>query len=554
MKRFFAAVLLALLSTASLCAIPHPPPLIELPASPLPQTALLTVGVFKGDPSGDHKFPGQLVSMATAANPTGPTQLTDGAGNAWFLLGPGDYDVWVEPEGWTKAEQHVTMTEAPSGQTVRLSVTPIVPPTPPAPLLHPRRGLVRLEGRALRDDDGFFLGHGATLFWAVWGYQHDRARLEQNLQWLADTRAIDYIRALGTVGGRYWEDRTIDPRVPGYDAALAGLTDLAYDTYGLRTEWTIFGGTSCTPSEADRQGLVDRMLAMSQGRGHKILMFEGANEGYQTGFGGADGIAELRSLTRRLRDRSPILVAASSYHENAEEFREVYRDNVADLATIHLDRDSGEEGWRRVRQPWNYPGEFPGGDGMPPASDNEPVGPQNYPPGAGPDERDPTKLIAHVVVAHIAGFPLSVIHPGPGVFGGGGSEKGRGIPANLWETDRLTDTLRGLKATTARLPPDLPAWSRQNSGWPGTPFTVDELWPGTTADHGAVRVYSAVRGRAVVTLAFGVKRFVTLTAQWPMTVDVIRLTTGETAQTVTLAAGQTIRLEQGDGAWLLVSR
>ena len=37
-----------------------------------------------------------------------------------------------------------------------------------------RRGLVRLEGRAFADDGGPYLAVGASLFWAAWGYRHDR--------------------------------------------------------------------------------------------------------------------------------------------------------------------------------------------------------------------------------------------------------------------------------------------------------------------------------------------------------------------------------------------
>src|SRR5262245_52030517 len=74
-----------------------------------------------------------------------------------------------------------------------------------------RRGIVRLADQVFVDDNGPFLGVGATLFWAGWGYQHDRARLEQNLDFLA-TRGVDYIRVLGVVGPRGWPDRTVAAR------------------------------------------------------------------------------------------------------------------------------------------------------------------------------------------------------------------------------------------------------------------------------------------------------------------------------------------------------
>lgn len=150
-----------------------------------------------------------------------------------------------------------------------------------------RAGVVRADGHLLSDDDGPFLGLGATMMWAAWGYQHDRARLEQNLAYLAD-HGFNYIRALGTVGDPtrsddYWEGREVDPNQPGFDEAIAGLTDLAYDLYGLRVEWTIFGGTETAPTEGEQQALIDRFLAMSVGREHKIVHFETGNESWHVG-------------------------------------------------------------------------------------------------------------------------------------------------------------------------------------------------------------------------------------------------------------------------------
>src|SRR5688572_24851462 len=55
-----------------------------------------------------------------------------------------------------------------------------------------RRGVVALDGRAFKDADGPYLGLGASLLWASWGYQYDRPRLEANLRFLAD-HGVDYI-------------------------------------------------------------------------------------------------------------------------------------------------------------------------------------------------------------------------------------------------------------------------------------------------------------------------------------------------------------------------
>src|SRR5262245_28783688 len=69
--------------------------------------------------------------------------------------------------------------------------------------------------RAVAAGDEPFNALGATLFWAGWGYLHDRPRLEQALGAL---RGFDYIRVLSEVGpGGGWEDRAVSPSDPGFD-------------------------------------------------------------------------------------------------------------------------------------------------------------------------------------------------------------------------------------------------------------------------------------------------------------------------------------------------
>jgi hypothetical protein len=77
---------------------------------------------------------------------------------------------------------------------------------------------------------------------ALWGYKHDRAKLEVNLDFLA-RNGFQYIRALGTLGPNtsvlysdYSVDRWMTSSWPDYDQMIAGLTDLAYDRYGIRIE------------------------------------------------------------------------------------------------------------------------------------------------------------------------------------------------------------------------------------------------------------------------------------------------------------------------------
>src|SRR5262249_3640294 len=155
---------------------------------------------------------------------------------------------------------------------------------------------------------GPFVGLGASLFWAAWGFENDRAMLERALDTLR-AGGFQYFRALGVVGDPSapdsWDGREIDSHWPDYDDVIAGVTDLAWKTYGLRVEWTIIADGGVTvPTDADRRALVDRFVAMSKGREEEIVYFEIANEAFKNGFDGAAGIDELRALSADLKSRT----------------------------------------------------------------------------------------------------------------------------------------------------------------------------------------------------------------------------------------------------------
>jgi hypothetical protein len=401
-----------------------------------------------------------------------------------------------------------------------------------------RNGRVRLDGNALLDDDGHFLALGATMFWAAWGYKFDSARLEQNLQYLADN-GFDYIRALGVVGdpaaSDYWDGREIDDAWSDYDTVIAGLTDLAYDTYGLRVEWTLIGdGQVSVPSMGERYALVDRFLAMSSGREQKIMHFEIANESWQNGFSGSEGIDDLRELTSYMQDRTEILVAASAPPEDScEEIDAIYGGGVGDIATIHFSREiSLTDGhWRPVRQPWGY-AYCPG----PVASNNEPIG-----PGSSVNtENDPIHLLSAVLGTWIANIPFHVFHSRAGVRG----------DQNFWEMSGAD--LVG--EAHALLPPQVPNWTRKNAHWSDSPFKVyaedaggtlyaDQMWPDLSSPAaGAVRVYSQVSGNDYVGLAFGILEHVRIEARRHLSWEASDVMTGDLVDAGELQAGEQVVL------------
>jgi hypothetical protein len=407
-------------------------------------------------------------------------------------------------------------------------------------------GVPHLEGRALVDDQGPFLGLGATMMWAAWGYKHDRARLEANLQYLAD-HGFNYIRALGTVGDPngpdYWDDREIDPNWPDYPEVIAGLTDLAYDTYGLRMEWTLIGdGQFSVPTFESRQALVQTFLTMAAGREHKILHFEIANESWQNGFGGEQGLADLRALSQMMKDQSPNLVAASAPPSaTCDESLAIYAGDVADIATMHFDRDIAkvDGAWRPVRQPW----EHQLCAGLPVGSNNEPIGPGS----SVAEDQDPQRLVAGAIATYVSGLPLHVYHTRAGIRG----------DDDIWNMAGADQFVH----VHALLPGDLPAWDLKNAHWDDAPFTVyagengglvpDTMWVDLGApESGVVRAYGAVREPNFVVFPIGILGSVTVAPNRPMTFDVIHPLSGEVLATHDLEAGVMVEISGADALLL----
>src|SRR5690606_35053252 len=96
------------------------------------------------------------------------------------------------------------------------------------------------------------------------------------------------------------------------------------------------------------------------GRDHKIILLEVANEAWQNGFPGDEGVADLRKFAQFLNDRTEIPVAITSNHGHSTAndptgFDQVYAGNVADIATWHFTRDRRtDDGWRPVYDCWDF--------------------------------------------------------------------------------------------------------------------------------------------------------------------------------------------------------
>jgi hypothetical protein len=417
-----------------------------------------------------------------------------------------------------------------------------------------RTGLVRANRHAVCDDGGDFNAYGLSCFYAPWGYKFDRGRLEQNL---ADARdgGADYVRKLGSVGPDGWTDRPIDPTWPDYDAVIAGSTDLAYDVHGMRTKWTIFGGSQWTTTPESRAQLVDRFAAMARGREHKIFAFEISNEGQA--FNG--DLNEIRALGRRLKSQVPNIVALTT--SDGENMCALYGDSGIDAATMHYQRDFGGDDvvlngvtyhFRPVRQPWGYPGEYDkncGGRIPLLVFNNEPIGIQS----SGNMDDLPLDIAAAYVTTFIAQNGAYVFHTGAGIRGGGVEDITPGKPytprsANFRDQPTWSACTTALKNAKAFLPPGLANWTRKNSQWSDCPFVNFDK----EDDAGKlVQAYHTVAGPDVYSIVMGLRQPVTAWPRQAMALDILDVETCQPFRHLDLGAGEAFTIEPDRVAVLL---
>jgi hypothetical protein len=404
-----------------------------------------------------------------------------------------------------------------------------------------RPGVVRTDNRVFADDDGPFLALGTSLFWALWGYEHDRERLGRNLDAIASA-GFDYIRVLAIVGPDGWGDRTVDPRSPEWDEHVAALTDRAYDTHGLRVQWTIFGGVSTTPTASSRASAVDRFASAIEGRHHKIFAVEMANEGWQNGFDGDAGQAEIKRLAARLRSSYPGLLATTAPRSPAcAQQSAYYRDTSASLVTLHFPR--GGERWNVVRAPWIAMAS-PCGEVPRAVSNNEPIGPYS----SVEEERDPLKLAMSAAVTWASGAGAYVLHTGAGIRGGGIDDRRLDRPANVWEVQNWAALTASLACVRSVLPGDLPNWRRVMKD--DHPFV-----PEGTADAAMSSPALARRGgRQFVALPLDIRPRTSLTVRRAATLRAVHPLTCETLTARRLRAGESITLTDPPDALIVLGR
>ncbi len=418
-------------------------------------------------------------------------------------------------------------------------------------------GPVTLQGRVLRDDRGPFLGLGVTYFQALRHAKYDRARLEKNLALFA-SRGFNYIRVLSMVS---WDGLEIAPvsftnrqrrlveSWPDYWDHFRDLLDIAANHH-LRIEVTIFADAQTVmPSRSARQAHLDQLLKNIVGREKQILFLEVANEAWQNGFPGQEGVRDLRLAAQYLAERTDLLVAITSNDDVSEQgISALYRGSAADLATVHFTRDTHtiEEGWLPVRDVYRA-GNLPD---VPPVISNEPIGPGS----SVAEERDPIKLCSAAVVAYLANLPAYVYHTRAGVYG-----YVRCCPPE-GEEDPFESTpgIDAFQHLQRLLPADLPNWERNDGLEPSAPLTVfcqnepNRYWTeAPTATDGCHRNIGARKGNEFLCYPMGIRKDgVWLQARVPLRMEVVDPLTGKSVLERHLNVGERLHLPPGPSAYI----
>jgi hypothetical protein len=418
--------------------------------------------------------------------------------------------------------------------------------------------LVRLQDNSLCDDGGPFLGLGVSYFQALRDAKYDRPRLNHNLALLA-SKGFNYVRVLSMVS---WDGLEIAPVTftnrfrrevsdwPDYWQQFRDLLDLA-GQYGLRVEVTIFADAQhVMPNRSVRLAHLDGILANIAGREDHVMFLEVANEAWQNGFPGAEGVRDLRAFTKYLADRTQVLIATTSNDDTSDQgIIALYEGSAADLATVHFSRETRtpEGRWLPVRDSYRA-GKLPG---VPPVMSNEPIGPGSSIAA----ESDPIRLCSAAVFAYLANLPGYVFHSRTGIYG---YEKCCPPSGNrmLFEDTPGIDAFCHLRHM---LPPDLASWSRNDGIELRAPFTVfcngepNRYWPEARQPaDGCVRNIGGRQGGEFVCLPMGILGGgVTLEARHAVRCQVFNPLTGTVFTNLTLAAAERFALPQGPGTYII---
>jgi hypothetical protein len=269
---------------------------------------------------------------------------------------------------------------------------------------------------------------------------------------------------------------------------------------------------------------------MARGREHKIFAFEIANEGWQNGFEGARGIAELRRLGKRLSDRTSVLVALSAPASGA--LCDTYASSGADAMTIHYARQFGKKGATDpLLRPWTASADKATCRAQLPALvlNNEPIGPES----SVEQDDSPSRIGAAYVMTFLAGNAAYVLHAGPGVRGGGAADLALkpSRHAEFAELPSFGPIAAALSTAKRYLPRGLANWTRHQPDAARAPL------------HGFDGLYTSSSGSRFVALAVDVGKGAAVRSRVGANITIRDAATGEVLARLTVTPGTRIPLE-----------
>lgn len=482
----------------------------------------------------------QFTILDKATNlPIGGVRLDAASANGNWLGGTNPCGQFTADPGLSEGHYDITLS-APGYQTevlpadikysggIRHALTPVTAPVPGPGTV--RTGVVRLQERVWTDAGGAFRPLGATLFWALWGWQHDQPRLRETFNWLR-SHGWEDVRILADVS---WEAYQIDSSAPDFEALLGAVLDCAYDEYGLRVELCCWGGSPRDPIACAHKvaGVV------SAGRQHKVINLAASNESYDNG--PADDV--LLQMVSILKATGCLALASEPLGTDMAACQR-YLDGGATLAGIHPDRQQGAHGERMVRQTHDCaPVHF----GI---ANNEPAGPRS----SGAECIDPSKLAMDRAMGVFNGVGRYVFHNANGVTGLPDPAHNR--EGDLWSVPNIDVMMRAVRQIDGWLPIGVEHWQKttQHGSDPvgPHPLVADFIWSDGHA-HGCDRCYGAIHGDQFVTMVSDVVDYVMLRASRRSEIQVIAAHDGSMVVADVIAEGASVRLEASRGVDYLV--
>jgi hypothetical protein len=476
--------------------------------------------------------PGATVRIERVNPSVDQTATADAKGRATFVdvqpLPERAINVHITAQGFLAylCEPARFVSDGPVTWTLGDTVGPACPATLTPSRAPARTGIVQIDRRALRDDQGPLHGLGLTFFWAYQGETTEHDRFIANLEWLTDPafpfRRPDYLRILAQVD---WQGRDINPNDPNYEANIGKTIDDIY-AHGMRVEISLIGGPL---SRSDAVSLAQKVARVLVGRAHKVVDLEMANE---WSAGNKTDIDAMVAMVGVFASSGVRVIGLSSNFE--PEVIDGLRRAGGTLLTDHPDRDPGSFKWRQVRQARDCTAGSPFVMSL-----NEPPGPNSS--IAANDS--PLQLALMRATAHIQGCRLWVLHVADMVKGV--LDPAHDRHANLEEVPNLDAIFQAVRRVDGFLPDGVENWTNTNQHGHTDrvgphPLLADGIWSDGD-DHGVDRAHGAVNGNQFVEVLLGVKDYVNLQAAQALAFDALDPASG-TVMHYELGSGQSVRL------------